>query len=197
VRLPLPDLSQSHLALGAVLADRRDDDWPALRIAALAIAGSLHSRVDAVLRERLGITYGIRAHLSPRVGDGLFDISGGVQAGAAAVAMAGLRGVLDDAASTGLTSAEVESARGYLLGAAAIGLHTPRGYAEALADAVEAGQGGDGVADSLRRLRDVTLDEVNDVVSRSLRPELLCTVVVGPPGDVQPDELGSSPPVWS
>ena len=72
------------------------------------LGGSPGARVDAVLREEKGYTYGIRSAFRPRVAGGSFVTSGSVRADATGDAVRLLVGILDWARE-GFTEAELRS----------------------------------------------------------------------------------------
>jgi predicted Zn-dependent peptidase len=68
---------------GGTGPDRRTPaGWAAYPVLGFMIGGSPHARIDAVLREEKGYTYGIRSAFRPRRVGGLFLTSGSVRADA-------------------------------------------------------------------------------------------------------------------
>jgi predicted Zn-dependent peptidase len=174
------DLTQCQVVLGAVAIERGHPDWAALRIGLHSVAGSLGSRVDAVLRERLGVTYGVRSGLRSRAGDALLTIGGGVEARAAETSIDHIRGVLQEVTETGLTEVEAATAAGYVAGSAVVRLADPRAVVESIADRVEAGLPTDSIGAELAELRCVTADRASAALSRWANPATLSAAVVGP-----------------
>ena len=56
-----PGAVQTQLLIGRVGPDRHDRVWPALVLGTYCLGGTLTSRLDRVLREEKGYTYGVRA----------------------------------------------------------------------------------------------------------------------------------------
>ena len=56
-----PGAVQTQLLIGRVGADRHDRVWPAQVLGTYCLGGTLTSRLDRVLREEKGYTYGVRA----------------------------------------------------------------------------------------------------------------------------------------
>ena len=78
-----PGAVQSELLVGCPGPDRRaDGGWAAYPVLGFVVGGSPNARVDAVLREEKGYTYGIRSAFRPRRRGGLFLTSGSVRADA-------------------------------------------------------------------------------------------------------------------
>ena len=94
------------------------------------LGGSPSARIDAVLREEKGYTYGIRSSFRPRVAGGSFVTSGSVRSEVTGEAVEILLGILDGARD-GFTDAEVRSGVDY------VGKTAPGRYATADAVADE------------------------------------------------------------
>jgi len=78
-----PGAVQSELLVGCPGPDRRaEGGWAAYPVLGFVVGGSPNARVDAVLREEKGYTYGIRSVFRPRRVGGLFLTSGSVRADA-------------------------------------------------------------------------------------------------------------------
>lgn len=76
-----PGSVQSELSVGCAGPDRRaEGGWAAYPVLAFVVGGSPNARVDAVLREQKGFTYGIRSSFRPRRRGGLFVTNGSVRA---------------------------------------------------------------------------------------------------------------------
>ncbi len=76
-----PGSVQSELSVGCAGPDRRaEGGWAAYPVLAFVVGGSPNARVDAVLREEKGFTYGIRSGFRPRRRGGLFVTNGSVRA---------------------------------------------------------------------------------------------------------------------
>jgi predicted Zn-dependent peptidase len=78
-----PGSVQSELLVGWAGPDRHPTTgWAAYPVLGFMVGGSPNARVDAVLREEKGYTYGIRSVFRPRRVGGLFLTSGSVRADA-------------------------------------------------------------------------------------------------------------------
>ena len=76
-----PGSVQSELSVGCAGPDRRvDGGWSPYPVLAFVLGGSPNARVDAMLREEKGFTYGIRSGFRPRRRGGLFLTNGSVRA---------------------------------------------------------------------------------------------------------------------
>ena len=112
-----PGAVQTQLLIGRTGPDRREPIWPALVVGTYCLGGTLTSRLDRVLREEKGYTYGVRAFAqvlrspAPAPGDGasaasLLAMSGAVDTASTGPALADLQAVLRTLATEGLTDAE-------------------------------------------------------------------------------------------
>lgn len=109
-----PGAVQTDFYLGCPGPDRRDPHgWGAYQVLSLAVGGSPQARLDRVLREEKGYTYGVHAGFRPRTRGGLFLVSGSVRADATVPALDTL---LDLLAMPGgdLTSAEIREAANFV-----------------------------------------------------------------------------------
>ncbi len=91
-----PGSVQTEIYLGCPGPDRRvDGGWAPYPVLAFVLGGSPHARIDAVLREEKGYTYGMRASFRPRRREGLFLVSGSVRADATVEALGLLLDILE------------------------------------------------------------------------------------------------------
>lgn len=150
-----PGAVQTDLYLGCPGPDRRDPHgWGAYQVLSLAVGGSPQSRLDRVLREEKGYTYGLHAGFRPRSRGGLFLVSGSVRSDATVPALDTLLELLAMPGSD-LTDAEVREAANFVAQTA------PGRYATADVLAGEAiglamdGLGPDFVTRSLAQVREM------------------------------------------
>ncbi len=76
-----PGSVQSEILIGCPGPDRSvEGGWAPYPVIGFMLGGSPNARIDAVLREEKGYTYGIRSSFRPRRSGGLFMTSGSVRA---------------------------------------------------------------------------------------------------------------------
>ena len=93
-----PGSVQSELLVGWAGPDRHTTTgWAAYPVLGFMVGGSPNARIDAVLREEKGYTYGIRSVFRPRSSGGLFLTSGSVRADATVESVRLLLEILDGA----------------------------------------------------------------------------------------------------
>jgi zinc protease len=125
-----PGAVQTEIAIGCPGPDRSTPHgWAPHPVLAFVLGGSPTARVDAVLREEKGYTYGIRTSFRPRVAGGSFVAAGSVRSEVTAEATELLLGILDGARD-GFTDAELRA------GVDHVGKTAPGRYAtaDAIAD---------------------------------------------------------------
>jgi predicted Zn-dependent peptidase len=138
-----PGSVQTQLLIGRVGADRHDPVWAAQVIGTYCLGGTLTSRLDRVLREEKGYTYGVRAFaqvlLSSAEGTGaaLLAVSGSVATEVTGPALADAWQVIRGLADGGLTDDERDVAVQNLVGVAPLRYETAAAVAGTLTDQVE------------------------------------------------------------
>ncbi|GAA4411604.1 pitrilysin family protein [Fodinibacter luteus] len=109
-----PGSVQTEIAVGRPGPDRSTPHgWAPHPVLSFVLGGSPSARIDAVLREEKGYTYGIRTTFRPRVAGGSFVTSGSVRSDVTGEAVEILLGILDDARE-GFTDAELRSGVDYV-----------------------------------------------------------------------------------
>ncbi|WP_131764065.1 M16 family metallopeptidase, partial [Actinomadura fibrosa] len=174
-----PGSVQTYLGLGHGVPDRTHHDWPSLMVASHVLGGGLTSRLNAVLREEKGYTYGFRAGLLRMRHCGLFIAQGAVHtevtADAVTDALNELRGIL----SRGIEADEHGSSVRALADRAPAEYETARAVAAELADASASGLGPGYPSAYLAAVRASTPDGVANAYRKHIDPEALTIVAVG------------------
>jgi zinc protease len=132
VFLDRPGSVQTEFYVGCPGPDRRvEGGWVPYQVVGFVVGGSPSARIDAVLREDKGFTYGIRSGFRPRRRGGMFLTSGSVRADSTVEALGLLIDILDKARD-GFTPEETQA------GVDFIGKTAPGRYATADTVAEEA-----------------------------------------------------------
>ncbi len=109
VFLDRPGSVQTEFYIGCPGPDRRvEGGWAPYPVLGFVVGGSPNARVDAVLREDKGFTYGIRSGFRPRRRGGMFLTSGSVREDSTVEALGLLLDILDDARE-GFTEEETQA----------------------------------------------------------------------------------------
>ena len=180
-----PGSVQTEVSVGVPGPDRSTPHgWAPHPVLSFVLGGSPSARVDAVLREQKGYTYGIRSAFRPRVAGGSFVTSGSVRADATGDAVRLLIDILDGARD-GFTEAELRS------GADFIAKTAPGRYATADAVADESvalaleGLAPDFTTTNLAAVRSLTLEDLDAAYRRVVTGEW-SIVLVGDAATVVP-----------
>lgn len=185
-----PGAVQTQLLIGRIGADRHDRVWPAQVLGTYCLGGTLTSRLDRVLREEKGYTYGVRAFGqvlrssapdSPegRTGAAMLAISGSVDTASTGPALADLWTVLRTLAAEGLTDEERDVAVQNLVGVAPLKYETAAAVAGTLADQVEQHLPDDFQAQLYARLAETGTVEATAAAVNAFPVDRLVTVLVG------------------
>ncbi|WP_037579382.1 M16 family metallopeptidase [Phaeacidiphilus oryzae] len=180
-----PGAVQTQLLIGRLGPDRHAPEWPAQVLGTYALGGTLTSRLDRVLREEKGYTYGVRAFAQPLrsgaegQGRALLGISGSVDTPSTAPALADAWQVLRTLAAEGLTGEERDIAVQNLVGIAPLRYETAVAVCGTLADQVAQQLPDDYQAGLYQRMNDTTTEAATAAVVAGFQPDRLLTVLVG------------------
>jgi predicted Zn-dependent peptidase len=185
-----PGAVQTQLLIGRPGPDRHDPVWPALVLGTYCLGGTLTSRLDRVLREEKGYTYGVRASQqvlrSPAphaaggaTGASVLAISGSVDTASTGPALADLWTVLRRLAAEGLTETERDTAVQNLVGVAPLRYERAASVADTLADQVEQHLPDDYQAQLYARLAGTGAAEATAAVVAAFPENGLITILVG------------------
>ncbi|SDO76735.1 M16 family metallopeptidase [Actinacidiphila guanduensis] len=180
-----PGAVQTQLLIGRTGPDRQDPVWAAQVLGTYCLGGTLTSRLDRVLREEKGYTYGVRAFaqvlLSSADGTGaaLLAISGSVATEVTGPALADTWRVIRELGEGGLTDAERDVAVQNLVGVAPLRYETAAAVAGTLLDQVEQELPDDFQAALYARLAATGTVEATAAVVNAFPLDRLVVVLVG------------------
>nr|WP_202457166.1 MULTISPECIES: pitrilysin family protein [unclassified Streptomyces] len=186
-----PGAVQTQLLIGRVGADRHDRVWPAQVLGTYCLGGTLTSRLDRVLREEKGYTYGVRAFSQvlrsapDGTGAAMLAISGSVDTPNTGPALDDLWKVLRTLAAEGLTDAERDVAVQNLVGVAPLKYEMAASVAATLADQVEQNLPDDFQAQLYRQLAATGTVEATAAVVNAFPVDRLVTVLVGDAAQIE------------
>jgi predicted Zn-dependent peptidase len=191
-----PGAVQTQLLIGRTGPDRHDRAWPALVLGTYCLGGTLTSRLDRVLREEKGYTYGVRAFAqvlqsaAPAdaggvTGASLLAVSGSVDTASTGPALDDLWTVLRTLAAGGLTDTERDLAVQNLVGVAPLRYETAASVAGTLADQVEQHLPDDYQAQVYERLAQTSTVEATAAVVAAFPENRLVTILVGDAAQIQ------------
>jgi predicted Zn-dependent peptidase len=174
-----PGAVQADVRLGGFGIDRTDPRWPALRLGAFVLGGGFLSRLNRVLREERGYTYGVQLTNTPARQGGLLAMHASFRTDVAAAAIAEARALFRVDGDRALTAAELADARNFLVGIMPLRCATAAGIADQAATLVDVGLDPDFVNRHATELERVTPEQATAAVAELLKPDRLSLVVVG------------------
>lgn len=176
--LDRPGAVQADVRLGGFGIDRGDPRWADLQVGGHAVGGAFLSRLNRVLREEKGFTYGVHLANSPMRDGGLLAVQGSFRTEVVAEAL-DLARVLLDVTGRPITPAEVADAVNYTNGIAPLRYSTAHGVTERIASLVAAGLSAEFVNANSLALTRVTPESASQAIAELLPPDALTLVVVG------------------
>lgn len=150
-----PGSVQADIRRGWFTIDRRDPRWADLQIATNALGGAYLSRLNRVLREEKGFTYGVSLLNSPMRSGGYSYTHGSFRNEVVGEALSLMPSLLDVAANP-ITKDEVDRARDYIVGTTPLRYATATGVTLGVLSLLGAGMGADAIDSQLAAYRKVT-----------------------------------------
>lgn len=178
--IPRASAPQSELRIGQVAAARSTSDYHALLAGNMVLGGQFSSRLNLNLRERKGVTYGARTAFDFRRAPGPFVLQASVQTSATAESIQeSLREIDAIVGASPVTADELRLAvaaltRGYVRNFETAEQIARAAMQLALYDLPETY-----FSDFVRRVEQLTADEVTGAMARHIDTSRLTTVVVG------------------
>ena len=192
------DRAQAHLVIGFPGATVDAADRFALEVL-IAILGGQSGRLFAELRDRRALAYRVSAHSVEGVDPGFVAIYLSCAPDKLGAAVAGVREQLARLRSDGVTAAEVERARSYLIGSHRIAMQRRAAIANALAYHEAYGLGWQAWTGYDAAIRAVTPAAVAAAVATYLRDDRAITATIRPPaatpGATRRSKLPVAPPL--
>ncbi|HEU4424286.1 MAG TPA: pitrilysin family protein [Pilimelia sp.] len=182
-----PGSVQSTLRLGHPAPHWAHPDHEMMSLAGTVLGGSFTSRLNHLIREVRGYTYGIRAHFAAHRGFGRFTVSAAVHTAATGPALVDTVGEIARTQTGGVTEAELAVARSYRAGLLSVEMQTPGAIASALATLVVHDLPDDYHAGLRTRLLAAPEAEVSGAAAAHLRPDELVLVVEGDAAAIRSD----------
>lgn len=183
-----PGAVQADVRLGTFGVDRNHPDWPALRLGTFVLGGGFLSRLNRVLREERGYTYGVQLTNIPARSGGLLTMHASFRTEVAAAAIAEANELLVTSGDRAIGQSELTDAVNFLVGVAPLRCATAAGIVDQASALVEAGLEPDFVNRHTAELLQVTPGAATDAVQRLLPLDALTLVIVGD-ADVLADPL--------
>ncbi|GLW28937.1 M16 family metallopeptidase [Actinoplanes regularis] len=174
-----PGSVQSTLRIGHRAPERATPDYVPMTLAATVLGGAFTSRLNHLIREVKGYTYGIRGSYAMTRRAGRFEVAAGVQTAVTGPAILDTLGEIRRTQAEGVTEAELEVARSWRAGQLSVEMQTPGAIAGALASLVVHGLPDDYYETLRREYLEATVEQVSAAAGRHLAVDGLTLVVEG------------------
>jgi zinc protease len=173
-----PGSVQADVRLGGFGIDRHHPAWADITVASYAMGGAFLSRLNAVLREDKGYTYGVRLGFAPLRTAGSYALQGSFRTDVVPDAITTALDLLDTS-SRPFTATEVADAIAFFVGVSPLRYATADGVADQAANNALAGLDDDYVDDNLAALASVTPESATAAYESLVHRDELTLVVVG------------------
>jgi predicted Zn-dependent peptidase len=173
-----PGAVQADLQFGGFGIDRTDPRWADISVASYIMGGAFLSRLNGVLREELGYTYGVRMGFNPLRAGGTFSVSGSFRTEVIGDALTRARELLS-IKDQPFTPAEVKDAVTYFAGVSPLRYATADGVADQAAIQALALLPDDYLDQRLAKLRDVTPESAAAAYESLVDPDQLTLAIAG------------------
>jgi len=184
---PLPlvviedDLEQVHLVLGTRALAVDDPDRYALAMLNQVLGGGMSSRLFQEVREQRGLAYSVYSFRAAYAETGALGIYAGTAPERVGELLEVLHAQLDRiVADGGVTARELESAKGHIVGSAAVSLESSSSRMNRIGQSLLSHDEVPSLDELVVRFEAVTADDVARVVDRVLRDAPRTLAAVGP-----------------
>jgi predicted Zn-dependent peptidase len=186
-----PGSVQSSLRIGHRAPERATPDYVPITLAATVLGGAFTSRLNHLIREVKGYTYGIRGAYAMTRRFGRFEVAAGVQTAVTVPAIIDTIGEIARTQLDGVTEGELEVARSWRAGQLSVDMQTPGSIVGALGTLVVHGLPDDYYATLRRQYLETTLEQVSAAAAEHLHPKGLTLVIEGDAAVIR-DELNAA-----
>jgi zinc protease len=182
-----PGAPQSEIRIGHVGVARKTPDFHAISVLNAILGGTFASRLNTILREEKGYTYGIGSSFDMRRQAGPFVVRTAVETAVTLPSITEILKIVREFGQSDVGADELDIARDYLVGVFPLRFETAGQVASALGGLVAL----DLPDDELDRYRPgvaaVSAADVRAAANRHIRPNELVVVVVGDAAKVEPE----------
>ncbi|MET7426142.1 pitrilysin family protein [Dactylosporangium sp. NPDC005555] len=193
VLIDRPGAVQSRLVLGRAAPGRSHPGWDPLLIGNRCLGGSTSSRLNRVLRQSSGATYGFVSTLLPLPGRSIAVARGAVAAEATGPSIRAVLDVLHQVRRDGFTDEEHRLAVAQVVTAAPLRYQTSTAVADEISRLLLDGTTLDRLPGSFAQAAGVTAPEAAEAVAAAFAPERLFIVAAGDRAVLQ-DQFGGLGP---
>lgn len=182
-----PGAPQAELRIGHVGLSRRIPDFHAVGVLNAILGGLFNSRLQRLLREDRGYTYGVHSGFEMRLGRGPFAVRTAVQTDVTVPAIEAILRELRRIREAPVEARELDEARDYLIGVFPLRFEAPGQVVAALSGLIVFGLPDDELDRYRPSVASVTAEDVLAAARRHVRPEDASVVVVGDAARIEPE----------
>jgi zinc protease len=181
-----PGAAQSVILIGAPGFLRESGDYPSITLMNTILGGSFSSRLNDILREQKGYTYGAGSRFSWQPLPGPFIASSGVRTNVTDSSLAIFFREFEELRQSLVEPAELERARSYITLGRLGSFETSRQVAAQLANLNTLELPLSTITADLAAIEKLTASEVRDAARAYIDPDHLTVVVVGDIAEIRP-----------
>jgi zinc protease len=174
-----PGAPQSEIRIGHVGVPRRTPDFHALSVLNAILGGTFNSRLNRVIREELGYTYGINSSFDMRLRAGPFVIRTAVESAVTGPAILETLRIVADFLESDVEADELGVARDYLVGVFPLRFEGAAQVASALGGLIVFDLPDDELDRYRPRIAEVSAAAIRTAATRYIKPSELSIVVIG------------------
>ncbi len=157
------DALQTNLRIGKSSIDRKNPDYPAFQIINTIFGGYFLSKLNHVLREIKGLTYGIHSYLDTRKFSSLFVISTSINADKTSESIEDIFEISLEMSKSKLEQEEINRSVEYMTGSFARSLETPKQITGLIQTLDSFNLDRSFLVDFYSKIRNIDRDEIFDI----------------------------------
>jgi len=174
-----PDAVQSNLRIGHIGIERNNPDYIAVTVMNAILGGYFGSRLNLILREQYGYTYGIRSSFSARIHAGDFSVDTDVRNEVTDSAVKLIIGELGKITTQYVTDEELQTVKNYLTGIFPLQLETANAVATRVIYLKLYDLPGDYYSKFISNVNKLTRDDILNAARKYIHPDKLYIVISG------------------
>jgi zinc protease len=174
-----PGAPQSEVRIGHIGVERRTADFHVLAVLNAILGGTFNSRLNRVIREERGYTYGIGSSFDMRRRAGPFAIRTAVETAVTVPAIIEILRIVRDFLSAPVDNDELLAARDYLVGVFPLRFEGAAQVASALGGLIVFGLPDDELDRYRPAVAAVSAEDILAVANGHIRPAELSIVIIG------------------
>jgi zinc protease len=181
-----PGAPQSEIRIGHIGVARKTPDFHAIAVLNAIVGGTFNSRLNRILREEKGYTYGISSTFDMRRQPGPFVVRTAVETAVTVPSIQEILRIVREFLDTEVEADELAIARDYLVGVFPLRFEGAAQVASALGGLVAFELPDDELDRYRPAVSAISARDVLEAARRNIRPDELSVVVVGDATEVEP-----------